>query len=75
MEAGTFYTPRVTLTVSGSGRTLFTWSAGAARQGAWDAALAKRRAWNALALNIKTSLLREFNAAMEGGMTMEGGIK
>ena len=75
MEAGTFYTPRVTLTVSGGGKALFTWTAGAARQGAWDAALAKRQAWNALALNIRESLLREFNAAMEGGMTMEGGIK
>ena len=68
LEAGTFYTPRITLTVSGEGKTLFTWTASAARQGAWDAGVAKRQAWNALALKIKESLLREFNTAMEGGV-------
>ena len=64
----TFYTPRMTLTVSGEGKTLFTWTASAARQGAWDAAVAKRQAWNALALKIRESLLREFNTAMEGSI-------
>jgi hypothetical protein len=68
LEAGTFYAPRITLTISGEGKTLFTWTANAARQGAWDVAVAKRQSWNALALKIKESLLREFNAAMEGGI-------
>ncbi|GHV76085.1 hypothetical protein AGMMS49942_09060 [Spirochaetia bacterium] len=68
LEAGTFYTPRITLTVSGEGKTLFTWTASAARQGAWDASVAKRQAWNALALKIRESLLREFNTAMEGSI-------
>jgi hypothetical protein len=69
LEAGVFYTPHITLTVSGGDKTFFTWTVGAARQGAWDAAVAKRRAYNALALQIKESLLKEFNAAMEGGNT------
>jgi hypothetical protein len=68
LEAGTFYTPRITLTVSGEGKTLFTWTASAARQGAWDEAVAKRQAWNALAAKIRESLLREFNTAMEGSI-------
>ncbi|GHV92608.1 hypothetical protein AGMMS50268_31110 [Spirochaetia bacterium] len=68
LEAGTFYTPRITLTVSGEGKPLFIWTASAARQGAWDAAVAKRQAWNALTVKIRESLLREFNTAMEGGI-------
>jgi hypothetical protein len=68
LEAGTFYTPRITLTVFGEGKTLFTWTASAARQGAWNEAVAKRQAWNALAVKIRESLLREFNTAMEGGI-------
>ena len=68
LEAGTFYTPRITLTVSGQGKTLFTWTASAARQGAWNEAVAKRQAWNALAVKIRESLLREFNVAMEGSI-------
>ncbi|GHV71743.1 hypothetical protein AGMMS49928_25000 [Spirochaetia bacterium] len=66
LEAGTFYTPRITLIVSGGGKTLFTWTTSAARQGAWNEAVAKRQAWNALAVKIRESLLREFNTAMEG---------
>jgi hypothetical protein len=68
LDAGTFYAPRITLTVSGEGKTLFTWTASAARQGAWDAAVAKRQAWNVLALKIRESLPREFNTAMQGGI-------
>jgi hypothetical protein len=68
LEAGTFYTPRMTLTVSGGSKTLFNWTVHGARKGSfWKADDAKRDAWNALAAEIKQSLLKEFNAAMEGG--------
>jgi hypothetical protein len=68
LEVATFYTPRITLTVSGEGKTLFTWAVVGERHGAWNPAVAKRHAYNALALKIKESLLREFNAAMAGGI-------
>jgi hypothetical protein len=67
LKLGPYYTPRLTLTVSGEGKTLFTWMVIGSRHGAWDGAVAKRQAWNALASQIKESLLREFNIAMEGG--------
>ena len=68
LELGPYYTPRMTLTVSGGGKTLFTWTASAAKQGAWNEAVAKRQAWNALAVKIRESLLREFNTAMDGSI-------
>jgi hypothetical protein len=67
LEAGTFYAPRLTLTVYGSDKALFSWSANAARKGAWDANAAKRGRWNALAEEINQTMLRDFNAALDGG--------
>jgi hypothetical protein len=66
LEAGTFYAPRLTLRVYGGDEALFTWNTDAARRGARDAVAAKRQTWNGLASNIKESLLRELNAALEG---------
>jgi hypothetical protein len=67
LEAGTFYTPRLTVTVSGAEGTLFTWTASAARQGARDPAIAKRRAWTALAEEVKRGLWAAFEEGMGVG--------
>jgi hypothetical protein len=64
LEAGTFYTPRLTVTVYGAGGAIFTWTASAARQGARDPAIAQRRAWTALAEEVKRGLWAAFDTEM-----------
>jgi len=64
LEAGTFYTPHLTVTVYGGGGAVFTWTTGAARQGARDPSIAQRRAWTALAEEVKRGLWAAFDAEM-----------
>jgi hypothetical protein len=64
LEAGTFYTPRLTVTVYGGGGAIFTWTASVTRQGAKDPAIAKRRAWTALAAEVERGLWRAWEGEM-----------
>jgi hypothetical protein len=64
LDAGTFFTPSVTVTLSGKTGLLFTYTASAARQGTNNPDIAKRRAYTALASEIRKSFYEEFNTKM-----------
>jgi hypothetical protein len=64
LEAGTFYTPEITLNLTGKTGPLFTWSAAAQRAGAFNPDIARRRAYAALVREIEKSLAGEFTRAM-----------
>jgi hypothetical protein len=64
LQAGTFYTPRLTVTVYGVGGALFTWTVGITRQGARDPAIAKRRAWTALAAEVERGLWKAWEEGL-----------
>jgi hypothetical protein len=64
LEAGTFYTPEITLSLTGKTGPLFTWSAVAQRTGAFNADIARNRAYAALAREIEKSLAGKFTRAM-----------
>jgi hypothetical protein len=53
LDAGTFYTPRVTVTLEGKTGPLSTWSAAVERVGARNPVVAKERAYTALVAEIR----------------------
>jgi hypothetical protein len=70
-EGGASYTPSLIFNLydAAGEAVLFTWGpVYGPRRAAANPATAKRNAWNALADEIKTSLLREFDTAMKGGI-------
>jgi hypothetical protein len=64
LEAGTFFTPTIAVTVSGPGGTLFSYSTGITRQGARNLEIARRRAYTALAAEVERSFYTEFSQKM-----------
>jgi hypothetical protein len=64
LEAGTFYTPGITVTLRGKSGTFFTWSAAAQRAGAFNPDIARRRAYAALAQRIDETFAGEFTRVM-----------
>ncbi|MDR1129035.1 MAG: hypothetical protein LBL20_06965 [Treponema sp.] len=53
LEAGTFYAPGITLSLTGKTGPLFTWNAAAQRTGAFNTEIARNRAYAALAREIE----------------------
>jgi hypothetical protein len=67
LEAGTFYTPRLSLTLYGSGGAIFTWNGAVPeRHGAKNPDIARRRAWAALADVVGGELWEKFEENMDG---------
>jgi hypothetical protein len=63
-DAGTMYTPAMTVTISGRAGTLFSYSARLERLGAQDPGVARRRAYNAAAGHIEASFAKELEAKL-----------
>jgi hypothetical protein len=61
LESGTFYSPVLTGTVSGSGGAVFSFTAKASRQGAINPDVAKRRAYTALAAALGEAFSGDLN--------------
>jgi hypothetical protein len=69
LEAGTFYTPTVTIALTGKSGTLFTYSTSISRQGANNPDIAKRRAYTALAGELQKSFYEAFFAEFNRNMS------
>jgi hypothetical protein len=64
LEAGTFYSPSIEITLRGNAGLLFTYTASVGRQGAINPDIAKRRGYTALGAEIRKSFYEEFDAKM-----------
>jgi hypothetical protein len=65
LEAGTFYTPSIEITIYGGGGAIFTWNGSVTeRRGAFKADIAKRRAYGDLAKVIHNGLWDAFDTEM-----------
>jgi hypothetical protein len=64
LEAGTFYTPALTITINGRTGPVFSYSANISRQGARDPAIARQRAYTAVAAELQKTFREEFSKSL-----------